>query len=374
MTVRNILFRIMAVLLGLAVALGLAETAVRFLRPQEIGPPRFAFHPELGEIPVPGQKARRHYPGVYDFTYSNNSLGFRGRREYGPRQPGGLRVLLLGDSFVYGLGVNDEQTFAVRLEQILRQHHPAVEVINAGCPGKGTDYALKLFQTLGVKLQPDLTVLCFFANDFQDNGRGEYFQISADGGLRVKPLEGGRGGLKSFLYHFPGYSWLISWSHAANLAKAAAVGYLAARKNEAGDSSPGAASGLVVSYSYDGLRFSDPANIQVTEIYLTQLRKAVQQAGGEFVCGYIPFGPEVQAYRRSRKASPDEQALQSILENQGERCYSLIPVLAAAPGRLSDLYLAEGHWTPQAHLLVASHWGSCLTPYIEKRRPRPEDN
>ena len=136
---------------------------------------------------------------------------------------GTCRVLLLGDSFTYGLGVNDDQTFAHHLEQYLRQRNLPAEVINAGCPGKGTDYELKVFQTIGVQLHPDLTVLCFFPNDFQDNARAEYYEIGPDGSLRAKKLDPGQEGIKAFLFHFPGYNWLISWSQAANLVKQAAV-------------------------------------------------------------------------------------------------------------------------------------------------------
>ena len=64
----------------------------------------------------------------------------------------------------------------------------SVEVMNAGCPGKGTDYELKCFQTVGRKFHPDLTALCFFSNDFQDNDRGEYYNIGKRGELQVKPL------------------------------------------------------------------------------------------------------------------------------------------------------------------------------------------
>ncbi|MCX5892887.1 MAG: hypothetical protein NTW80_07950, partial [Deltaproteobacteria bacterium] len=227
---RNLLYRFIALMLGFSLAFGLAEITVRVLRPQEVGPARFAFDQTLGDIPVPKQQARRVFPGVYDFTYSNNSQGFRGSREYGPKPPGDFRILLLGDSFTYGIGVNDDQTFAQHLEQYLRQHRLAAEVINAGCPGKGTDYELKLFQTAGVRLHPDLTVLCFFPNDFQDNEKALYYAIGPDGSLRTKNLDQEKEGIKAFLFHFPGYNWLISWSHAANLVKEAAVRYLVARQ------------------------------------------------------------------------------------------------------------------------------------------------
>jgi len=372
--VRNFLYRLIAVLLGFSVAFGLAEISVRIISPQETGPPSFAFNQVLGEIPVPHQKGRRRHPGAYDFTYSNNSQGFRCSREFGPKTPGALRVLLLGDSFTYGLGVNDDQTFACHLEQHLRARHPAVEVINAGCPGKGTDYELKLFQTVAAKLQPEVTVLCFFANDFQDNARGEYYDLTADGGLRVKALDGTRGGIKTFLFNFPGYTWLISWSQAANLVKQAAVNYLVRKQT-----GPGAAmtSGLVVSYTNFDNGFADDANRKLTAIYVDHLRQAVRRAGSAWAVFYIPVAAEVEAYRRRPEASRDEQAIKAIVETRGGALNSLTPVLAAAPEPIGQLFYVEGHWTPRAHALAGGYMGSYLATLLQGKlrgkgaAPRP---
>ena len=371
---KNLLFRLIAVIIGFTVAYGLAEIAVRLISPQETGPSRFAFDSELGDIPVPQQKARRHYPGVYDFSYSNNSLGFRGSREFGPKQPGDFRILLLGDSFTYGLGVNDDQTFAFHLEQYLRQPGLPAAVINAGCPGKGTDYELKLFQTLGAKLQPDVTVLCFFCNDFEDNARGDYYYVTADGQLRGKSLKYNRRGIKSVLLHFPGYNWLISWSQAANLVKQAAVDYLVKTGQDRGGAA--AASGLVVSYGsgFDGTGFSNDGNRRLTEIYLDHLKEAVRQAHSDLVVFYIPIASEVKTFREKQVSSRDEQAIKEIIESRGGTLQSLTPLLASAPEPVGELYYAEGHWTPRAHLLAGRYMGCYIASQFQaKHLPRGQE-
>ena len=359
---KNLLFRLIAVLLGFCVAFGLAEIAVRVLCPQETGPPRFAFDPVLGEIPVPHQKGRQRHPGAYDFTYSNNSRGFRGSREYGPKPPGQVRILLLGDSFTYGLGVNDDQTFGAHLERHLRTQHLNAEVINTGVPGKGTDYELKLFQTVGAGLHPDITVLCFFPNDFEDNARGDYFTVSPQGELRVKPLDRLRGGLKSFLFHFPGYNWLISWSQAANLVEAG--GGELPGQNQRSLRRRGRPGGLLFRRA---INFATEANRKLTDIYVAQLIKRVRQAGSELVVFYIPLAAEVEAYRRKPEISPDEQAIKAIIESRGGTWQSLTPVLAAAPEPIGQLYYAEGHWTPRAHQVVGSYMADYLTALLGKK-------
>ena len=108
---KTLLFKFTAIIIGFSLAFGMAEVAIRILSPQVSGEVLFAYDRELGTLPVPGQHGRKIIPGAYDFTYSNNSWGFRGGREYPEGKQEGLRVLLLGDSFTYGIGANDNQTF-----------------------------------------------------------------------------------------------------------------------------------------------------------------------------------------------------------------------------------------------------------------------
>jgi hypothetical protein len=363
---RSLFFRIFGVLCGFLVAFALAEVAVRLISPQEVGPVRFACDPELGEIPVPGQRGERKIPGVYSFRYSNNSLGWRGRREYREAKGTDYRVLLLGDSFAYGTGVDDDQTFAALVEKDLIAGQMSVEVLNAGCPGKGTDYELKSFQTVGRKFNPDLTVLGFFANDFQDNVRGEYYTIGRRGDLQVKPLDCRRGTVKGVLDHLPAYSWLLSWSQAANLIKQAGVKVLI---NRARRSDPGDARGLVVSYARGASGFSTATSRGLTQIYLGQLNAAVRQAGGALMMFYIPISQEVLEYRQTRTTSPDERAIQRIAAQNGLMLWSLTPLLAHSGQSIDRLYYPEGHWTAAAHAIAARYLSRLIQSGLVRRQP-----
>ncbi len=364
---RSIFFSIIGVLCGFLVALALAEVAVRLISPQEVGPVRFACNPELGEIPVPGQQGERRIPGVYSFRYSNNSLGWRGRREYREAKRTDYRVLVLGDSFMYGTGVNDDQTFAAQVEKDLSASQMSVEVMNAGCPGKGTDYALKCFQTVGRKFHPDLTVLGFFANDFQDNARGEYYNIGKRGDLRVKPLDCRRGGIKAVLDRLPAYNWLLSWSQAANLIKQAGVKVLVDRARK---TDPDAARGLVVTYSRSASGYATATNREMTAIYLGQLNAAVKQAGGALMMFYIPLSQEVLEYRQNRTISPDERAIQRIAAQNGLTLWSLTPLLAHSGQSIDRLYYSEGHWTAAAHAIAARYLSRLIqSGLVRDRQP-----
>jgi hypothetical protein len=369
--VKSLLFGIIGVLLSLLVAFAVAEVAVRLISPQEVGPVRFACHPELGDIPVPGQQGERRLGGAFTFRYSNNSLGWRGRGEYREAKQTDYRVLFLGDSFTYGVGVNDDQTFAALVERDLNADRVTAEVMNAGCPGKGTDYALKLFQTLGRKFHPDLTVLGFFGNDFQDNARGEYYNIGKRGEPQVKPLDCNRGAIKSGFDRLPAYNWLLSWSQAANLIKQAAVKVLI---NRAPKTDPDAANGLVVSYTPGAAGYATAANKQLTGIYVEQLNAAVKQAGGALMMFYIPISQEVVEYRRTRTISADERAIQRLAADNGMMLWSLTPLLAHSGQPIERLYHQEGHWTAAAHAMAARSLSRLIQAELGRRRQVMNEN
>ncbi len=73
----------------------MVELYVRHYNPQEVAPIRFVFDSQLGEIPTPNQRGRKIRPGYFDHTYSHNSLGFRGSREYTPEKRTEHRILFL---------------------------------------------------------------------------------------------------------------------------------------------------------------------------------------------------------------------------------------------------------------------------------------
>jgi hypothetical protein len=251
-----------------------------------------------------------------------------------------------------------------------------VEVMNAGAPGKGTDYALKCFQTVGRKFHPDLTVLGFFCNDFQDNARGEYYTIGRRGELQVKPLICNQGAIKTLLNHLPAsnwliswsqaaYNWLISWSQAANLVKQAGVEALINRGRRSG---PDAANGLVVAYDRGPSGYATAANKPVTGIYIKQLNAAVKRAGGELMMCYIPISQEVLDYRRTSTISPDERAIQRLAADNGMTLWSLTPLLAHSGQSIERLYYKEGHWTAAAHALAARSLSRLIQSGLSQRR------
>ena len=79
-------------------------------------------------------------------------------------KPSGVkRVVVLGDSTVYGHGVEDDETFSAQLDDRLGE---TVQVLNLGTPGYSSAQSINLMTMRGWRLQPDLVVI---ANLWSDN-------------------------------------------------------------------------------------------------------------------------------------------------------------------------------------------------------------
>jgi len=112
----------------------------------------------LREVRVAGQINQQSI----DFVVStHNSL----RSPPVAEQKARFRILVLGDSCAFGLGVNDDQTWPAQLQTLIQQSGFAAEVINAGVPGYTSFQGMKYLETEGLSLQPDLVVACFGFND-----------------------------------------------------------------------------------------------------------------------------------------------------------------------------------------------------------------
>jgi len=98
---------------------------------------------------------------------SINSLGYR-QAEFDPRKGSQYRILVVGDSFTFGYGVEESEGYVRVIEQELNAHAPAkdIEVINTGVPAWWTDAYYLYLKTRGLDLDPDVVVLgLFMGND-----------------------------------------------------------------------------------------------------------------------------------------------------------------------------------------------------------------
>jgi lysophospholipase L1-like esterase len=98
-----------------------------------------------------------------------NSIGLRDG-PIGPRQPGELRILVLGDSVAFGWGARNEDIFPRRLEvNLARDLGRPVRVINSGVGGYNTEQELAFLKLRGPEIAPDLVLLLYVYNDIEIN-------------------------------------------------------------------------------------------------------------------------------------------------------------------------------------------------------------
>lgn len=98
-----------------------------------------------------------------------NKWGMRGPDIELNKDPNVIRVALLGDSFAFGWGVNEEESFARIFEKYSNEHvkgDKRVEVLNFGVPGYSTFQEVAAFLQSGSKFKPDIVIVYFVDNDF----------------------------------------------------------------------------------------------------------------------------------------------------------------------------------------------------------------
>lgn len=191
---RKRLVRLLLLSFSLLASLLFAELAVRLVRPQAVMTVSRGLYqpdpPRRYRI-APGFRGSISNQVEFDTEVATNSLGLRGP-EVGPKRR--LRILALGDSFTFGVGARQEETWPARLGEIL-----GAEVLNAGAPGFGVPDEVAWYERYGAGLDPDVVVLAvFLANDLQDASPDQP-RVAVVDGLLVVPGE--TGGLRRWLYY-----------------------------------------------------------------------------------------------------------------------------------------------------------------------------
>ena len=128
--------------------------------------------PELAEI-IEGTEAIV----VTESLQTTNSWGLRGAE---PNVDAALRGIVLGDSYMQGLFVGDDETPSECLKRYLADHfQTSVEVLNTGHLGYSPEQEYFTLLEYADRIQPKFVVLSLFANDFGDlfevlEGRGDW--------------------------------------------------------------------------------------------------------------------------------------------------------------------------------------------------------
>jgi lysophospholipase L1-like esterase len=165
---RSTLINLALFITSTLLALLMIELALRLTGrdPLYVSPERerfWKYDPLLGWAHQPGQEGIFETP-QFRTTVQINQKGLRDRDHSYERANDVRRILVLGDSFAWGYGVEEAERFSQLLESMMD-----VEVVNAGVSGYSTDQELLWLQNEGIKYDPDLIILVFAGNDIGDN-------------------------------------------------------------------------------------------------------------------------------------------------------------------------------------------------------------
>lgn len=156
--------RLIAIGLGILLTVAI-DRVVGFLSP--------AGTAQTGLLFGPNQRTR--YDNIeFDVVVSTNNVGIRDH-DIGPKSSGAFRVVVLGDSFTFGWGVELSEAWVKQMERRLRhQFGEQVEVINLGKPASFPRHYADVLEHSVTLFQPDLVIVAILQGDDmrQHIGRG----------------------------------------------------------------------------------------------------------------------------------------------------------------------------------------------------------
>jgi hypothetical protein len=295
--VRAFLANLGLVLGSVAVTLLVVEIALRVI-PLDIVPSASTdrgyfskFDPKLGWAPIPDARGY-HSDHGFSVLVEQNSLGLRAPEEVGPqRLDEDYRVLVLGDSYVWGYGVDQDEIFTNP-----KVHgREGLEFVNMGVSGYGTDQALLLYRSLGSTFDADAVVLVFTTyNDVANNvsplayGYSKPYFTLLDGRLTLHD-----GHVRDSMVRKL-WNGFIDSSRTASLLNTGIINldYMMSRP----DSREEALADAIDRVRSPGeLSARDKLGLDLTVALITQLRDEVESRGNPFKVVFVPYKPHIVA-------------------------------------------------------------------------------
>jgi lysophospholipase L1-like esterase len=160
-----ILVKVLLLVVSLSIALALGELVLR----RFVDLPRGIRQPQVRYDPHPVRRFTLRAPQqAYTFSLAAriDDAGFRATGREPVRQDA-LKLFALGDSFTFGMGVADDETWPAQLESLLNAHgEGAVLVINGGTTSYGVFQEYDLFRERGLPTDSAVVIHALYWNDY----------------------------------------------------------------------------------------------------------------------------------------------------------------------------------------------------------------
>lgn len=274
-----------------------------------------------------------------------NRLGLRGPEVEPTPLPGVRRVLVLGDSVVFGQGVAEDETVSADLEQQLNTEGRARwEAINAGVQGYDAVAEARFLEMRGLDLRPAVVVVGTSLNDY-DPAPG----YSPLGILTHRERDDRQPRLADRSEFVLLLRWLVAYAHGdlwyQTMARLEQAESMQAPGGHSADVT--AALGRLAHNMH--LRFyrdPNPAEMDRLRAAFADLGRITRAGGIRLLVAIFP-----EAYQTG--ADPDLVPQRRLLEMCHEvevPCLDLQPAFAAAGG---DLFLDAQHPNARGHVIAA---------------------
>jgi hypothetical protein len=303
------------------------------------------FDPTLGWAPIPNLTARHERDG-FSVLVHQNSWGLRAADSIQPsRQTKQSRILVLGDSYVWGYGVEQWQMMTAP-----EVHRSSSELINFGVSGYGTDQEYLFYSRLGTKFDVDEVVLVLTPyNDIEENLSAEQYDHQkpffdlADGKLRlhVEHIEPSR--MRTFINRVRFHSRVINVVDGAfrNLGN-----WMKLRRLR------GAGQPVNRPLGETDVSQRDRDGIALTLQIILALRDLVVSRGAKFSVVFVPYKPHILLN------VPDNHPLVPLLAHRlvssGITYYEPYKLFLEASRKGVSLFnLGDNHFSPAGNALFA---------------------
>lgn len=174
---------------GIAITLAVIEWAVAtYVATQQM--PTMIPHPLYMWRYRPNLRSFQMPTPVGPMYFDTNGEGLRNADVPAVKDPGELRVIVLGDSHTFGQSVDYDKIYSTQLEALLGKQYPGkkIRVINGGVNGYSLLQGYYLLEQELMKYQPDLVVVNEF-NEFSNGQVKEFDTVVPRGWLERKVKE-----------------------------------------------------------------------------------------------------------------------------------------------------------------------------------------
>lgn len=297
---------------------------------------------------------RNHYLTALDVPVMVNALGFRDDEIPLGKRENELRLLVLGDSFVFADHIPAEQTLSEQLEKSLSDTYQdrIVEVVNAGVTDTGLREYVNILKQRGIEHAPDYVVIGFSLDDslrpwsvglgLSSGGFLGRYSVSASAFFRYlairRWLEGDYGRRFRWVSSQNSLDWQHSKEDFGRLVQLAEFDWGAAWQDESWDS--------------------------VIKNFL-ELKQLSKKHGFKVVIAAIPVGFQVGA------EFVDDIPQQKLAALSSEMDFAFFdPLTALRPYRVEELYYDHNRMTPFGYKTMAEELAKFLSKEVIREAPK----